>query len=73
MNSIILDEKIKKLTPDEQEKVIRFIDTFITAKSESGTPHIPSFNWSGGLSELKSEFTSIELQKKASEWRIENI
>ena len=27
------------------------------------------FDWEGGLSELKVEFTSVELQHKASEWR----
>jgi len=28
-----------------------------------------TFNWEGGLSELKEEFTSVELQHKSLEWR----
>ena len=31
-----------------------------------------TFSWEGGLSELKEKFTSVELQHKVSEWRIEN-
>ncbi|MEN6379618.1 MAG: DUF2281 domain-containing protein [Methanofastidiosum sp.] len=27
-----------------------------------------TFEWQGGLSELKDEFTSVELQHKALEW-----
>jgi len=27
------------------------------------------FVWEGGLLELKENFTSVELQRKASEWR----
>ena len=27
------------------------------------------FEWEGGLKELKNEYTSVELQHKASEWR----
>ncbi len=27
------------------------------------------FDWEGGLSEAKEKFTSIELQRKSSEWR----
>ena len=28
-----------------------------------------TFKWEGGLSELKGQFTSVELQHKALEWR----
>jgi len=28
-----------------------------------------SFSWEGGLKELKNEYTSVELQHKAMEWR----
>ncbi len=29
-----------------------------------------SFSWEGGLKELKNEYTSVELQHKALEWRV---
>ena len=32
----------------------------------------PTFNWAGGLKELRGEYTSVELQEKASEWRAES-
>jgi hypothetical protein len=28
-----------------------------------------SFKWAGDLSDLKDEYTSIDLQRKANEWR----
>lgn len=32
----------------------------------------PNFDWAGGLKELRDEYTSVELQKKASKWRVES-
>ena len=29
----------------------------------------PKFDWAGGLKELRAQYTSVELQKKALEWR----
>ncbi len=29
----------------------------------------PKFSWVGGLKELRDQYTSVELQKKALEWR----
>ena len=29
----------------------------------------PKFDWIGGLEELRDQYTSVELQKKALEWR----
>ena len=28
-----------------------------------------SFNWEGGLADLKSQYTSVELQHEANKWR----
>ena len=39
----------------------------IIPKAEPSAPHIPAFNWEGGLSELN--MSSVALQKKALEWR----
>jgi len=30
------------------------------------------FSWIGGLAEFQREYTSVELQEKASEWRVES-
>ena len=32
----------------------------------------PKFSWIGGLAEFQGEYTSVELQEKASEWRVES-
>ena len=29
----------------------------------------PKFDWIGGLEDLRNQYTSVELQKKALEWR----
>jgi len=59
-----IEEKIKNLPPDLQKEVDKFIDSLIRNKKKE-----PSFSWVGALREYKNMFTSVELQKKALEWR----
>ena len=32
----------------------------------------PKFTWIGGLKELRDEYTSVQLQEKASDWMVES-
>ena len=32
----------------------------------------PKFNWTGGLKEFRDEYTSVQLQEKASDWMVES-
>ena len=47
------------------------IDSLLTDK-ELRKKEKPKFSWIGGLAEFQGEYTSVELQEKASEWRVES-
>ncbi len=69
-----LDKKIKKLPQEKQMQVIEYVDLLVArykkkAESKGKKKHRFKFDWKGGLSELKNKYTSVELQKKALEWR----
>ncbi len=67
MESIII-EKIRELPLELQEEVIHFID-FLRTKKSSKQKKKPNLEWIGGLNAYRDEFTALELEKKASEWR----
>ncbi|MDE0316095.1 MAG: DUF2281 domain-containing protein [Candidatus Poribacteria bacterium] len=67
MESTII-EKIKELPPELQEEVIHFID-FLRTKKSSVQKKKPNLEWIGGLKAYRDQFTALELQKKASDWR----
>lgn len=55
-----LPEELKK----EVEDFVEFLSSRISTKKSKA-----SLDWIGGLSELKDQYTSVELQHKAKEWR----
>lgn len=63
-----LEEKIKNLPPDLRKEVMDFID-FLLEKRRKQTCKKLTLSWAGKLSEYKDKYTSLELQKKALEWR----
>ncbi|MCY3552941.1 MAG: DUF2281 domain-containing protein [Candidatus Poribacteria bacterium] len=67
MESTII-EKIRELPPELQEEVIHFID-FLRTKKSSKRKKEPNLEWVGGLKAYRDQFTALELQKKASDWR----
>ena len=67
----MLEDKIKQLTPEEKEQVIKFIDEILSKKSIDSSNRKLTFEWAGGLADLKDQYTSVELQKQINEWRIE--
>ncbi|RKU09922.1 hypothetical protein C6501_14345 [Candidatus Poribacteria bacterium] len=67
MESIII-EKIRELPPELQAEVIHFID-FLRTKKSSKQKKKPNLEWIGGLKAYRDQFTALELQKKASDWR----
>jgi len=72
MKKDVLEEKIKQLTPEEQEQVLKYIDEIISAKKTKEKRKL-KFDWAGGLADLKDKYTSVELQKKINEWWTEDI
>jgi len=73
MKESVLEDKIKQLTPEEKEQVIKFIDDILNRKNVVEFKRKPTFAWAGGLASLKDKYTSIELQKKINEWWTEDI
>ena len=65
-----LESKIQELPEDLRKEVLDYIE-FLRMKYRNKDSRSKGFkfNWEGGLSEVKDEFTSVELQHKASEWR----
>ncbi len=70
----IIEKKLKKLPPDKQKEVFDYVDFLVQKynnkdKKQDKKKHKFKFDWEGALSELKDKYTSVELQKKALEWR----
>jgi hypothetical protein len=64
----IIQQKMEQLPPDLRKEVIDFID-FLLTKKVSNRKKKPKLDWIGGLKEYRDQYTSLELQKKALEWR----
>lgn len=63
-----LEEKFETLPPDLQKEAADFIDFLLTRKTPRKKKK-PTLNWMGSLKEYRSQYTSLELQEKALEWR----
>jgi hypothetical protein len=66
-----LNEMVKKLPPERQAEVIDFIEFLLVKESRKPRPKM-NCDWAGGLEDLRGEYSSVELQHKAGEWRTEN-
>lgn len=66
MESII--KKIQNLPPDLQDQANDFIDFLINKKNRK-MRKTPKLDWIGGLRQFKNQFSALELQKQALEWR----
>jgi len=63
-----IKRKFDQLPPDQQKEVADFIN-FLAQRKTSKKKKKFALNWIGGLREYKSQFTALELQKKALQWR----
>jgi hypothetical protein len=63
-----IEEKFKTLSPELQQEVERFIDQLLGNHPNKIAPPLKQ-DWAGVLKSQKHHFTSLELQKKALEWR----
>jgi len=65
-----IEEKIKKLPDDVIPELMDYIE-FLLAKytKRKRRGEKIKFDWEGGLAELKKQYTSVQLQHKALEWR----
>lgn len=63
-----LEEILKKLPSGSQAEVIHFAE-FLSRKRQPKATRKLRQNWANALSEYRDQYTSIELQKKALDWR----
>jgi hypothetical protein len=77
MDSTSLMSEFQKLPSSAKQEVADFIE-FISfkylpaskvGKKKSKNIQDFKFNWENSISEYKKEFSSVELQHKATEWR----
>jgi hypothetical protein len=63
-----LEELVKELPPDIETEVRDFIE-FLLMKKERKAGRPLRQDWAGALRDHKEQYTSVELQHKAMEWR----
>jgi len=61
---------INQLPPDLQQEVEDFVQ-FLKEKRLNRPRRKPTFSWAGALRDLRDKYTSVELQHKISECRID--
>ncbi|MBS3772443.1 MAG: DUF2281 domain-containing protein [Bacteroidales bacterium] len=65
-----IENKIHMLSPRLLEEVEDFIDFLISKKQKNQNQEKRlKQDWAGALSEFSKQYSSVELQKKALEWR----
>ena len=63
-----IEEAVRQLPPNIRVNVQIFIDSLMEKRREHPVKPLCQ-DWAGGFSKFKSQYTSIDLQKKALEWR----
>jgi len=62
------EELVKELPPDLRQEVQDFARYLLKTKVRPRRSKM-RLTWAGGLKEFRDQYTSLELQKKALEWR----
>ena len=72
MSRELILEKIESLPDEARGQLLAFLE-FLSAQAHQAAQVAPApgfkFNWAGGLADLSQEFSAVELQHQASEWR----
>ncbi len=63
-----LEELIKELPPELRQELEDFAK-FLLEKRRRKSGRRLRQDWAGALSDYRDQYTSLELQKKAMEWR----
>ncbi len=69
MTEQMIKEKIAALPDTLQKEILDYIDFLLQKYDIEPSEKQFNFAWEGGLSDLKNNYTSVELQHKISEWR----
>ncbi len=63
-----LEELAAQLDPQNLQELRDFAEFLVVRRNARGSKPVGQ-SWAGALSHLKDQYTSLELQKKALEWR----
>lgn len=63
-----IEKKISELPPSAMSELESYVDYLLT-KVKRGAGAKLQQDWAGGAKDFKDQYTSLELQKKALEWR----
>lgn len=64
--------KIESLPEEYRKQLLAFLNFLAEQSSQLAPSTKPpgfKFNWAGGFADLGKQFTAVELQHKANEWR----
>lgn len=64
-----LEDVVKELPPELQQEVYDFALSLLETKVKPRRKRKLRLNWAGALREYRDQYTSLELQQKALEWR----
>lgn len=62
-----LEKQIRKLPPHLQKEVEEYIDLLLKSRDQKSSSKL-QLGWKGALRDLRSEYTSVDLQHKLLEW-----
>jgi hypothetical protein len=63
-----LEELVQELSPDLRAEVQDFVE-FLLAKRKERTERTLRQDWAGALRDCRDQYTSVDLQHQALEWR----
>ena len=63
-----IDERIKNLPPSLKKEVEKFVNGLLKKRRKKNGKKLRQ-DWAGALRDYRDQYTSLELQKKALEWR----
>ena len=65
---MMLERAIRELPPELQREVEEFVLNLAKRQGGAKRRYLKQ-DWAGALAHLRDQYTSLELQKKALEWR----
>ena len=70
MSTIEIEQKIKQLPNHLLPEIMDYIDFLMSRYGQMRQPKNNfTFEWEGGLADLANQFTAVELQHQAINWR----
>ena len=61
-------EKLEKLPAEKRQEVEKFVEALLNKQKPKTSAKLRQ-DWAGALRDYRDQYTSLELQKKALEWR----